>query len=322
MTLPRRLRDNSLSQSALDHALCEWGGFLLDRPEASAESARALVAAEALFSLPYDKKVVVAAPQAPPFRGWATLDNDRDCREQFLFGREARPDSSRATSPLDGPNRWPESIHVRRTLLSYLDFATQLAHDILHSLPRTVYAHEQGVSDPLATDYRICKLNRYLAQEATRTGLASHVDFAWLSVTVGTADGLEALSPTGEWVSIPAGPQQLWVQAGELLEFRTNGRYRALPHRVRGQSERTSITVFANPALRSVVSRLGSTSVDATYPLPPNRPALPVGHVHRFLSPDPALSSFVFGEAESVRKCHRRWCYQCSPHDAFRTGHG
>lgn len=57
---------------------------------------------------------------------------------------------------------------------------------------------------------------------------------------------LEVLTPTGQWISVPALPNTLVCNVGQYLERQTNGRFLAAVHRVRNKTgeERYSLPFF------------------------------------------------------------------------------
>lgn len=57
---------------------------------------------------------------------------------------------------------------------------------------------------------------------------------------------LEVLTPTGQWISVPALPNTLVCNVGQYLERQSNGRFLAAVHRVRNKTgeERYSLPFF------------------------------------------------------------------------------
>ncbi|KAH6671988.1 2og-Fe oxygenase family protein [Halenospora varia] len=79
-------------------------------------------------------------------------------------------------------------------------------------------------------------------------GLGAHSDFSYLTLVLQTPSlsALEVLTPTGQWISIPALPNTLVCNVGQYLERQSNGRFLAAVHRVRNKTgeERYSLPFF------------------------------------------------------------------------------
>lgn len=235
------------------------------------------------------------------------MKSERDWREQIHFGRERPPTGAEpASRRLDGPNLWPDDPGWRARTLALLDDLERAGRGVLRSL-----AAGLGTAPFLAEEeepYLLLKMIHYLPEPGgvSRTGVAPHVDFSWITLVLFDGPGLEARAPDGTWVEVPPVEGTLVVNVGELLETATGGRLRATPHRVvsrPGAPSRVSMPFFLNPGLSTrvpaqprVAGRPRDTDLD--------------GHVHRVL-PDGAEASFVFGEAEWRRKGLGIWCADC-----------
>lgn len=276
---------------------------------------QALDAARALFARPRLAKADLAIERSPHFRGWSELHNERDWREQLHLGRE-RPDAGQTPAflRLEGPNLWPHEHEWRRAISSYMDSTATLGETVLARLGEALHVEMTPFAGIDRDGYLVMKLIGYHPQAsdaAARPGVAPHVDFSWLTLTLQDSPGLEVRARGGQWIRIEPRPQTVWVHAGELLQFATRGRYRAMPHRVINQSTdrtRVSMPLFLNPPLRALVPVLvGEPSAGET--------ADPSEHVHHVLSPDAEPVPFHFGEAEWRRKGLGRWCAVCTNPD-------
>ncbi|KAK0099744.1 hypothetical protein ONS95_013363 [Cadophora gregata] len=65
-------------------------------------------------------------------------------------------------------------------------------------------------------------------------GLGAHSDFSYLTLVLQTPslDALEVLTPTGQWIQVPAIPNTLVCNVGQYLERQATGRSLAAVHRV------------------------------------------------------------------------------------------
>jgi isopenicillin N synthase-like dioxygenase len=313
---PALLRSDALDPTAIDRALREAGGFLLAPSGEERLFTEALSAARSLFALPVALKAEAAIERSRHFHGWSELHNERDWREQFHLGRELPPppDGPPPHRRLEGPNLWPAGERERPALLlRYQDAVATLGHRVLDGVARALELPAAAFAGVGHEGYAVMKLIGYhpqaVADAATghaRPGVAAHVDFSFLTLTLQDSPGLEVCGPDRVWTLVEPRPGALWVHAGELLELATAGRYRATPHRVVNRSvERTRISIpfFLNPPLGGTVAPLVGEGSD-----------LPGGgsHVHRVLAPDSPRRPLHFGEAEWRRKGENRWCHLCA----------
>lgn len=316
------LSAHALSPREVGSALRERGGFML-LPSIDAELyALALKAAHDFFVLPAEVKATTAIELSPHFRGWSEMHNERDWREQIHIGceRPAAGDEP-AFRRLEGPNLWPPDEGWRAIITAYMETVAQLGERVL-----TCAATDLGL--PVDTfagvgrdGYVLLKLIGYHPQPSAqhaRPGVAAHVDFSWITITLQDSAGLEVLQPGGQWVRIEPIPGSLWIHAGELLQVASRGIYPATPHRVTNRSidrTRVSLPLFLNPSLTGQVG-----------PLLPSRqgvsaPSDAAPHVHRVLGSAPQ-EPLHFGEAEWRRKGLNCWCHACAPALAHILGVG
>ncbi|CZR59381.1 uncharacterized protein PAC_09273 [Phialocephala subalpina] len=84
--------------------------------------------------------------------------------------------------------------------------------------------------------------------DSQNIGLGAHSDFSYLTLVLQTPslNALEVLTPTGQWISVPALPNTLVCNVGQYLESQSNGRFLAAVHRVRNKTgeERYSLPFF------------------------------------------------------------------------------
>jgi isopenicillin N synthase-like dioxygenase len=314
---PPIVRSSELFSGDLDSALREWGGFLLETTEGELPWRGALAAARDLFGRPHAAKADLTIERSLHFRGWSEMHTERDWREQLHLGRQL-PVAGQlpAFLRLEGPNLSPPDLEWRRAIYGYMDAAAALGERVLVRLAEAIDLAEGPFAGIGRDGYLVMKLIGYHPQPssvARRSGVAPHVDFSWLTLTLQESPGLEVLTSSGCWSQIEPHHATLWVHAGELLQFATGGRYQAVAHRVVNHSldrMRISIPLFVNPPLESYVpifpQGLSSAAVGQ---------ASQSEHIHRVLPPDGPAVSFHFGEAEWQRKGLGHWCAAC------KTGH-
>ncbi|HEY0712957.1 MAG TPA: 2-oxoglutarate and iron-dependent oxygenase domain-containing protein [Polyangia bacterium] len=318
---------DDLAPVEVARAFREGGGVLLSFAIDGQLCAEVLQAAHRLFSLPREEKQAIAIEKSPHFRGWSEMHNQRDWREQIHLGRDLpaageEPPHRR----LQGPNLWPADPHWRSVVSAYMDAAAMVGERILASaaaglgVPGTPFA---GVG---REGYVLLKQIGYHPQASVqqqRPGVAAHVDFSWITLTLQDSPGLEVKSPDGHWTLIPPVPGALWVHAGELLEVASRGVYAATPHRVVNPSldrTRVSLPLFLNPPLEGWVAPFvdkaaggGGVGKGASTPSKSPSSSEPQEHIHRVLPEGTSIPRFHFGEAEWRRKGRNGWCYRCAP---------
>ncbi|MBZ0152793.1 MAG: hypothetical protein K8J09_14805 [Planctomycetes bacterium] len=294
------------SPAELVSALQQDGALsLCDSTVDPAIGSAALAAASTFFDLPLADKQALAIEGSAHWRGFSTMQNERDHREQLHFGNERPP--SPGPEPwrrLIGPNSWPRDASFRAHWLAYLDTVAGVGRRLLTKLAR---AFDLDSSAWLGADpYLLMKCIGYLPQPLAgppRSGVAAHLDFSLVTLTQqDDVGGLEVMAPDGTWREVPCRPSSWLVNIGELLAYVVGERLRATPHRVVNRSSsrrRVSMPVFVNPSLDVVLMRAATRSPE------------PVGpHVHAVLSP-PAPPRLPFGEAEWRRKGENVWCARC-----------
>jgi isopenicillin N synthase-like dioxygenase len=305
----------NLTARDVDSALREHGGFLL-HPAIDADlCANAVKAAHDFFALPRSAKQAAAIEHSRHFRGWSEMHNERDWREQIHFGRERAPGGDDPPfRRLDGPNLWPQADAFRATILGYMNAVAEVGERLL-TLAATALGVSPSSFDGVSSEgYVLLKLIGYHPQpkaDVQRAGVAAHVDFSWLTLTLQDSPGLQIRNPRGDWLQVDPIPGALWVHPGELLQVASGGVYRATPHRVINPSldrTRVSLPFFLNPPLGGWVEPL--TSTDTVEDVSPFNEA---EHAHRVIPPGAAPTPFHFGEAEWRRKGMNGWCHQCAP---------
>ena len=88
---------------------------------------------------------------------------------------------------------------------------------------------------------------------------AKHEDINLITLLMGaSADGLQVLNKSGEWIGVTALPEQIVVNVGDMLQRLTNNKLKSTTHRVvnppkeKWETPRYSIPFFLHP--RSEVS--------------------------------------------------------------------
>lgn len=109
-----------------------------------------------------------------------------------------------------------------------------------------------------------------LAPDAVRAG--AHEDINLITLLIGaSADGLEVLTRSNEWLPIKAGHTDIVVNVGDMLQRLTNNKLRSTTHRVVNppvelmKTSRFSVPFFLHPRANMDLTSLPST-VDEAHP--------------------------------------------------------
>ncbi|HKU93999.1 MAG TPA: 2OG-Fe(II) oxygenase family protein [Vineibacter sp.] len=299
---------------ALLEASRDVGTFLLAGAPDLCRAALAL--ARRFFALEAAVKQSLDMALSPHFRGFSVMHNERDWREQIHLGRErAARAVERPWDRLEGPNLWPADDALRAGVLALMRDAEAMGRTVLQTLAQAIGAAPDVFDGSAAADaYTLLKFIRYYAQPdggVSHRGVAQHCDFSWLTLLVQDAvGGLQVMDRSGRWIDVPAMPDLVVVNIGELLQFATWGDLFAAPHRVVNPSrshDRLSVPIFINPALAQTVRRLERRPATVSWPDSP--------HVHRVLPLSTIIDASVdhvhFGAAEWRRKGENIWCAEC-----------
>ena len=220
-------------------------------------------AAREFFAQPDHVKARVAMPLAgSAWRGWfpvrGEITSGRPDRKEGLYAGVEHPDDHPrvvAGTPLHGANLFPPGP-LGALARQWVDDMTAVATAVMEGvavglgLPRHWFA-EHLTADPTA----LFRIFHYPAlpdnAESDEWGVGEHTDYGLLTLLAqDDAGGLQVRTPAGAWLDVPADPDVLVCNLGDMLDKLTEGRYRSTPHRVRnlsGQS-RLSFPFFFDPS--------------------------------------------------------------------------
>jgi isopenicillin N synthase-like dioxygenase len=220
--------------------------------------------ARAFFAQPDDVKARIGmARGGSAWRGWFPLDAELtsgrpDHKEGIYFGAELAPDhpAVRAGRPLHGPNQFPaEPEGLRSAVLGWMDAMAGVGDLLLRAMAVGLGLDQDWFATTVATDpTMLFRIFRYPPGHDEGWGVAEHTDYGLLTILAQDGrGGLEVQGPDG-WIAVPADPDVLVVNLGDMLDRMTEGRYRSTPHRVRntGDGERLSFPCFIDPSWEAV----------------------------------------------------------------------
>lgn len=227
--------------------------------------------AREFFALPDDEKSRVAmARGGRAWRGWfpvgAELTSGQPDRKEGLYvGTELGSDDPRVAAglPLHGPNLFPERpAGLRTAVLEYVDAMVDLGQILLRGMAVGLGLDEDWfvrhlTSDPVVL-FRIFHYPPVPATGSATWSVGEHTDYGLLTLLGQDGnDGLEVRTDDG-WVDVPADPDVVVVNLGDMLERMTGGAYRSTTHRVRNRTDRgrLSFPLFLDPGWDTEVQPL------------------------------------------------------------------
>jgi isopenicillin N synthase-like dioxygenase len=258
---------------ALDEGFRYFGFIVLKDHGVSRDLlARAYEMSRAFFALPEDAKrdfmrgVDGQRGYTPFGREHAKTSTVGDLKEFFHVGREFAFASPLAN--LYPPNVWPtEPTRFRETFLSLYDALEEAGFAMLEALEPSLKL-QRGYFRKMATNGNsILRLLHYppIAPDADQNAVraAAHEDINLITILVAAeGGGLELLDRDGKWLAVETDPDNLIVDAGDMLARATNDVIPATTHRVvnpRGPNvSRYSMPFFMHPHAAAVLECIPS----------------------------------------------------------------
>ncbi len=196
-----------------------------------------------------------------------------DRKEGIYFGAELPP----SDRPLaHGPNVFPRRpADLRDAVLGYIDALTALGHAVMSGIALGLGLEQEWFRRRLTADpvvlFRIFHYPPATASEhAEAWGVGEHTDYGLLTMLLqDDVGGLQVRSPTG-WIDVPADPDALVCNVGDMLERMTGGRYRSTPHRARNVASRgrLSFPFFFDPGWDAEVVPVPDVATAPAEPAP------------------------------------------------------
>ncbi|MEM9705680.1 MAG: 2-oxoglutarate and iron-dependent oxygenase domain-containing protein, partial [Pseudomonadota bacterium] len=198
--------------------------------------------AEAFFSQSRDLKMQCdAGPDGQ--RGYTAYGREHakdavaaDLKEFWHVGREFTPDDPLAS--LYPPNQWPdEPTDFKNTFLKLYDALECAGLEMLDALAPKLSLRPEYFRDMATGGNSILRLLHYppVPEDAAPGAIraAAHEDINLITILVAAnGAGLELLDRNGEWLAIETAPENLIVDAGDMLARITNDTIPATTHRV------------------------------------------------------------------------------------------
>lgn len=229
---------------------------------------RTQAAALDFFRRPVQEKRRVAVTKH--HRGWNALGDAKmygaekpDYKEFFQIGLDLPLDDPdvAAGQPLRGPNVFPDQPEAFRPAFQDWFQAIAEAGDLLLqgvalSLDKDRHFFRPHYGKPLQRTQAVWYPRQPESLGAEQFGVAPHTDFGLITLLwQDGSGGLEVLHPKDGWIAAPPVEGTLVVNAGDLMQRWTGGRYRSTPHRAtnRHVDDRLSIATFYDPTFTAPV---------------------------------------------------------------------
>ncbi len=227
--------------------------------------------AREFFARPDSEKEPFAMRRAgPAWRGWFPLRGEitsgrPDRKEGLYVGFDHANDHPRVLdgTPLHGRNLLPDD-ELRHAVDDWLDSLRPLADALMRGIAIGLGLHPEWFAAHLTGDPTVLfRIFRYpaLADNVSsgEWGVGEHTDYGLLTLLAqDDSGGLQVKSRDDVWIDVPAEPDVIVCNIGDMLDRLTEGRYRSTPHRVRNTSgrDRLSFPYFFDPSWDAVVTPL------------------------------------------------------------------
>ncbi|MEY4336549.1 MAG: hypothetical protein RLZZ45_1468 [Bacteroidota bacterium] len=231
-------------------------------------------AVEQFFSLPEANKRTYEIPGLAGQRGYTSFGKEHakgsdapDLKEFFQFGQMV-PDG------VASPEDYPRNVSVGEVdafndlfINAYRSFEKS-GSALLSAIAIHLGIGENYFNPHILYGNSILRAIHYppITQEPKSAIRAEqHEDINLITLLVGaSADGLEILSKENEWLPVKAGPDEIVVNVGDMLQRLTNDRLKSTTHRVvnppreKWHTSRYSIPFFLHPVSQMSLACLDS----------------------------------------------------------------
>lgn len=223
------------------------------------------------FALPTaEKKAIAMANSGRAWRGWFPLEGEltsgvADLKEGFYVGRDLPADHPSVVAgwPLHGTNVWPSALpELQRCVEAWMTAVEAVGQQTLAAMAVGLGLSADFFRAGLAADptalFRIFRYPPHPPGTAgtERWGVGEHSDYGLLTLLAHDGrPGLEVKRPNETWLPVPADPELLVCNLGDMLDRLTGGRYRSTPHRVRNHAsgDRLSFPFFLDPSWQATI---------------------------------------------------------------------
>jgi len=231
-------------------------------------------AVEQFFSLPEPNKRTYEISGLAGQRGYTSFGKEHakgsdapDLKEFFQFGQMV-PDG------ISSPEDYPQNVSVGEIeafnelfINAYRNFEKS-GSALLSAIAMHLGIGENYFNDHILYGNSILRAIHYppiIQEPQSAIRAEQHEDINLITLLVGaSADGLEILSKENEWLPVKAGPDEIVVNVGDMLQRLTNDRLKSTTHRVvnppreKWHTSRYSIPFFLHPVSQMSLACLDS----------------------------------------------------------------
>lgn len=221
------------------------------------------------FRRPVEEKRKVAVTKH--HRGWNARGDAKmygaekpDYKEFFQIGLDLPLDDPdvAAGQPLRGPNVFPDAPADFRPAFQEWFQAIAEAGDLLLqgvalSLGKDRHFFQPHYDKPVQRTQAVWYPKQPVELGDDQFGVAPHTDFGLITLLwQDSSGGLEVKHPQDGWIAAPPIEGTLVVNAGDLMQRWTGGRYRSTPHLARNRhaEDRLSIATFYDPTFTAPIN--------------------------------------------------------------------
>lgn len=214
------------------------------------------------FSLPLDKKRNYEIPEMAGQRGYTSFGTEHakgseapDLKEFFQYGQIANSSLTEEKYP---PNvKVSEIALFNKTFDDAFNAFEKSGTALLQAIALYLGLNESYFDQFVVNGNSILRSIHYppiTHEPKSAIRAEQHEDINLITLLIGaSADGLEILSKSGEWVAVTSLPEQIVVNVGDMLQRLTNNKLRSTTHRVVNpdrslwHTSRFSIPFFLHP---------------------------------------------------------------------------
>ncbi len=245
----------------------------------------AFAQAKEFFDHPDLEKQKIAIEKSPCHRGWfgaggEVLDGvqqpEGDDKQGIKIGRDLSAAHPRVREglALHGANQWPDPDvfpDFKPIMQSCYDACETLSRQLMQGFALSLNLKgdyfEPWLTLPMAT---LTPLRYPPMRDATKLGAGAHTDFGCLTLLLQHDEaGLEIQAENGDWFGVPATPDLVVVNIGDMMARWTNNIYASTRHRVvnRSRSTRHSMAYFFDPDPDAPLAPLPGCLCDGATPI-------------------------------------------------------
>ncbi len=226
------------------------------------------------FSLPSEKKKNFEMPELAGQRGYTSFGKEHakgsdapDLKEFFQYGQIVPADHQLKSE-------YPDNVRVDdvpgfdETFFKAYRAFERSGKFLLQAIAIYLGLHENYFDEFVEEGNSIVRAIHYppiTSEPKSAIRAEQHEDINLITLLVGaSADGLQILTQTREWVSVTSLPDQIVVNVGDMLQRLTNNRLRSTTHRVVNpprelwHTSRFSIPFFLHPKSEMSLAALNS----------------------------------------------------------------